>query len=155
MALADRVFPGPERVNPLAPDDGIGFQFPNGEALQIGPPPEVSEGGQRSLLSVLKGNQSQNDKNLLRDSGLDEQLQANGLTDLQELVTFDEKGRTLLIERLKKKFGIGYQSNGTAMKLLGAFDDQIKSQNQNLDKELQQSLNTGKRTLDALMGGVV
>ena len=71
----------------------------------------------------------------------------------QKGLAMNDMGRFQLINRLKDKFGPGYEQNEDAVSALSAFDDNLKFLGAGKQTNMNESLANADRTLSALFGG--
>jgi len=88
-------------------------------------------------------------------SDLPQLLTQSGLGDLSSRLSFTPLGKFQLEKELQQKFGPEFRTNPEAVKILEAFLSQLGKQDKRaVDDELTAMTSRGKRTLNALLGGI-
>ena len=90
-----------------------------------------------------------------RKSDLPELLVQSGLRDITSRLSFTPLGRIQLQTELQRKFGSEFQSNPEAQRIMAAFTAQLAKQDKRaVDDEMTKIESRGRRTLNALLGGL-
>lgn len=137
-------------TNPMQP---IGSPFDNPGALKMFDDPNgvkvMSPSDANNAAQLFKSQDSSN-KADFTTSQVPQMLTNLGIDNSN--IALNPLGRMQLMGRLKSKFGGDFMNNPQAKEVLSKFDEYLKNAPNDAARSLSQTLEKGKRTLDALMG---
>lgn len=91
---------------------------------------------------------NRNEKTDFSQSEMPKMLQKLGVND--KGLALNQLGKLQLITRLKNRFGLNYDKNPDALKILNTFEQSLS---QNDPEKQQAAISSGERTLQAIYGG--